>query len=259
MKHSNTVPCVFIIFALMNLGLLRHRSIVLAILALLGGAPFAVLASAQSDIVQVRPYADHKRFYLGASVGSYVQHLRLSNNGLPLLDGTKLYAEVPHWRLGINVGTIAGVVLTPGLELRAMPTLQIGEIPIAYSDGELEAHSLSVRMTTLGLPLQIKYATDRLGNIRPYVAGGVYGSINLSAGSADVVRLKRLDAGIRLSVGCDIYLSYFKLSPELSYSIGLGDALVHQRPELEGDNRFRYTQALSSGRIRMIALMFTFQ
>ena len=62
-----------------------------------------------------------------------------------------------------------------------------------------------------------------------------------------------------MGVGCDIYLPFFKLCPELSLSYGLGDVIQHERPDIADDARFRFTQVLRSATPRMILLTFHFE
>lgn len=224
----------------------------------LAGASVAV-AFAQREVVRHRPYADLQRYYLGFHLGMHTQDLRISNTGTSLPDGRVLYAEVPEWRPGFTVGVDAGVVLWPGLELRLSPSLQFGDKPVAYGYGQGTVETISVRSSFLSLPLQLKYASERLNNIRPYVAAGGYGAFGLGAKREDLLRYRPIDAGIVLSAGCDVYLSFVKISPELTFSYGLVDIIEHSRPELAGDDRLRYTNAIGSGRTRMIALVLRFQ
>lgn len=214
---------------------------------------------AQKERVRNRPYADLKPYYLGFGVGLHSQDLRLSNTGLPLPLGQSLFAEIPEYRPGFSVGVQAGSTLSTGLELRLSPTLHFGDKRLSYSDGNREVHSLLMRTTYLTIPLQLKYAAIRLNNMRPYIGTGVYGAINLGSKRGEDVRLRSTDFGIILSAGCDFYLRYFTLSPELSFSYGIPNVIDKHRPDLEDDNRRSYTQALSHGRTRMIALTLFFR
>lgn len=216
-------------------------------------------ASAQRERVKRLPYADLKPYYLGFQVGVHAQDLRLSNSGFVTPEGTPLYAEIPEYRTGLSVGVMGGKVIIPGLELRLTPTLHFGEKPIAYSDGERKLTTINQRATYLSLPMMMKCCAMRLNNLRPYVGVGAYAAFGLGGRKEDVVRLRSLDYGLTVSIGCDLYLPYFKLSPELSFSQGFAEAIQSNRPELAEDKRLYYTQAIRSGRTRMIALTLHFQ
>lgn len=214
---------------------------------------------AQQERVKHRPYADLKPYYLGFGIGLHTQDLRLTNSGTALPSGEVLFAEVPEYRPGFSVGVLLGRVLLPGLELRLTPGLHFGEKLVAYGDGRVETVSFLLRTTYLNIPLQFKYAAVRLNNMRPYVAAGIYTGLSLGTKRGEVLRQRSLDYGLLLSAGCDLYLRYFTLSPELSFSYGIPNVIDHYRPDLEDDKRIYYTQAISHGRSRMLALTFYFR
>ncbi|MDO4707852.1 MAG: porin family protein [Porphyromonadaceae bacterium] len=214
--------------------------------------------SGQKERVKNRPYADLKPYYLGFGIGIHTQDLRLSNSGIMLPSGETLFAEVPEYRPGFHVGVLLGRVFRPGLELRAMPTLYFGDKLVAYSNGTAEQSAFLMRSTYLSVPLQLKYASLRLNNLRPYVATGLYGSLSLGGKRGEVLRERGLDYGLLFSIGCDLYLRYFTLSPELTFGYGLPNIIDLERKDLEDDKRIYYTQALRGGRTRMIALTLNF-
>lgn len=214
---------------------------------------------AQRERIQRMPYADHYRFYVGLQAGLNAGGLNLTNSGYRSDRGEKLYAEQSAYRLGFNVGITGGIVLYPSWELRLMPTLHLGDMQIAYTDGERVSEYQNLRNTYLNLPLQIKWASQRLNNLRPYVGVGPYVAWHFASKKGDILRHKTWDWGLMLSVGCDLYLGFVKMSPELSYSYSLGEIIQRQRPELEGDTRLRYTTALSGSRGHQITLSLHFQ
>lgn len=226
---------------------------IIALLSLLSGRLVG-----QTERVKNRPYADLKPYYLGFGIGLHTQDLRLSNSGETLPSGETLFAEVPEYRPGFNVGVMLGRVLRPGLELRLMPTLYFGDKLVAYSDGLAEQAAFVMRTTYISVPLQLKYAALRLNNLRPYVTAGGYTAVSLGNKRGEVLRERRLDYGLLLSVGCDLYLKYFTLSPELTFGYGLPNVIDLERKDLEDDQRRRYTQALTGGRSRLIALTLNF-
>jgi hypothetical protein len=77
----------------------------------------------------------------------------------------------------------------------------------------------------LAIPLDLKFSAPRFNNYRPYVVAGFSPMINLAGKDQDYVRLKRFDAMVNVGLGCDFYLPYFKLIPELKFCYGLTNAL----------------------------------
>lgn len=214
---------------------------------------------AQRERIKLQPYADLKPYYLGFNVGVHTQDLRIHNSSFVTPEGQALFADVPAYRPGFTVGVVGGKVLVPGVELRINPSLHFGDKPIAYSDGRELVEEFNLRSTYLSIPVQLKYCAQRLNNVRPYVGVGMYTALSLGERKEALVRFRALDYGLVASVGCDIYMRYFKLSPELSFSYGLMNAVQTNRPEFAEDKRRYYTDAIRSGHNRMIALTFYFQ
>ena len=59
------------------------------------------------------------------------------------------------------------------------------------------------------------------------------------------------DYGVEIGVGCDLYLPYFTLSPELKFCFGLN--------QMVKANQSKYSQSLAGATHRMIILSFNFE
>lgn len=76
----------------------------------------------------------------------------------------------------------------------------------------------------------------------------------------DFLKLKATDFFISVGFGCDFYLPYFKLNPELKFCLGLPDVLQHDRPDLVDDPlRMKFTSSLAKATSKMIVLTFYFE
>jgi len=60
-------------------------------------------------------------------------------------------------------------------------------------------------------------------------------------------------------VRCHFFFPLFKLSPQLTFSYGVGNVLDTDRPDLREDRRIYYTQALERVGTRMILLSLSFE
>ncbi len=223
---------------------------------------FAVLPlelKAQQEQVKNQPYADLRPFYWGFNLGLNTQDLQIKNAGFISPKGVHYFADVPSYRPGFAVGVFAGTVFYPGYELKCGLNLAFADMPIAYSNGFKTMKTLTYRHSFLNLPLEFKYCASRLNNFRPYISGGPFVNYHIGGKQIDLILYKKLDYGVKLSVGFDFYFSFFKLSPELSFSYGFNDLIQHDRPSLADDPRIYYTKTINRGRSRMIALTLNFQ
>lgn len=220
---------------------------------------FSVVA--QKEKVKNQPYADQKWFHLGFHVGIHAQDMILSNSGIATGDET-WFAEIPNYSPGFSVGVIGDLYLNRYFSLRLTPTINFGDKKIVfhrYDDESVSNYSTSVRSNYLTFPLSVKYAAFRVNNYRPYIIAGLYGAFDLGRKKGNPILLKETDFGLEFGLGCDIYLPYFKLCPELKFSFGLVDLLEKNRSDLTDADLIKYTNALSKATSRMVSLIFNFE
>ncbi len=232
------------------------KRLIIILSVLLIGASYAL---AQKEKVKNQPYADLKLFHLGFHVGLHSQDMLLTNNGITT-NGETWFAEIPSYSPGFSVGIIGDMYLNPYMNLRFIPTIHFGDKKFVFHKQEDdEEYTSTVRSNYLTFPLDIKYSAFRVNNYRPYLIGGVYGAMDLGRKRGNVLLLKGQDFGVEFGLGCDIYLPFFKLCPELKFSFGLVDLLDKKRDDLNDPELLKYTNALSKATSRMVTLTFNFE
>ncbi|SEG05229.1 type IX secretion/gliding motility protein PorT/SprT [Parabacteroides chinchillae] len=216
-------------------------------------------AMAQKERVKNQPYADLKWFHLGFHVGLHAQDLLLTHSGVTT-NGETWFAEIPSYSPGFSVGVIGDLYLNPYFNLRLVPTIHFGDKKFIFREQSTgEEFTTNTRSTYLSFPLDVKYTALRLNNYRPYLIGGVYGSFDLGRKKDNPILLKGADFGLEFGIGCDIYLPFFKLCPELKFCFGLVDLLEKDRSSLNDRDLIKYTDALSKATSRMVVLTFNFE
>ena len=184
----------------------------------------------------------------------------MTNTGAVTESGEILFAEIPSFSPGFSVGIIGDMFVNPYMNLRFTPTLHFGDKEVIFIEqNTAETFSYVVRSNYLSFPLAIKYSALRLNNYRPYLIGGVYGALDLGRKKDTPLLLRGVDYGLEFGVGCDFYLPYFKLCPELRFSFGLADLLQKDRSDLSNKELMKYTDAMSRASSRMVTLVFNFE
>ncbi|MDR1881099.1 MAG: PorT family protein [Tannerellaceae bacterium] len=215
--------------------------------------------TAQKEVIKNQPYADMKLFHLGFHVGLHTQDLILTNTGATA-NGQTWFAEIPSYSPGFSVGIIGDMLLSPYFNLRVVPTVHFGDKKFVFRQQETgEQYTTPVRSNYLTFPLELKYSSFRLNNYRPYLTGGVYGAIDLGRKKGEAILLKGIDYGVSIGFGCDFYLPFFKLCPEIKFCFGLRDLLEKDRSDLTDPELGVYTQSLSKAMSRMIVFTFNFE
>jgi len=221
---------------------------------------FAFPSSAQKKKVQNQPYVDHRLYHLGFHVGMHAQDLIFSNNGIAAPNGETWFAEIPNYTPGFSVGVIGDLFMNPYMNLRIIPTIHFGDKTVIFKEPTTEEEKLvSLRTNYLDFPLDVKIASMRMNNCRPYMITGVYGAIELGQKKGQLLLMKPFDYGLEFGLGCTFYFSFFRLAPELKFKFGLTDILEKNRDDLTNEDDRIFTNALSKATTRMIVLTFNFE
>lgn len=231
----------------------------LALTALAAAQPAA--AQRLNDKVLNRPYADLRRFHLGFSVGLNTLGMSFHHNGFVSEDGQTWFMSQPSYSPGFSVTALAEMRLNSYFSLRVSPGLWFGNREIKFLDttnGTEERQDL--KSAYLVLPVELKFASQRLRNIRPYVIGGVIPAFDVAKKRSEIIKAKGQEFMVSVGFGCDIYLPYFKLNPELKFCFGLTDCIQHDRPDLT-DNPLgtNINASLKRATTQMVVLSFYFE
>ena len=244
------------------------------ILTLLYIIGIGLAASAQERKPQNKPYIDLRPMHFGISVGFHMQDIEMQNVGPQVIvheDGTETVETVvcdqDNWTPGFSVGVLADQRLSKHFALRLAPTMHFGAKHLVFRhlnrldpDGLILEQRQDMKNTYIALPINVKFSAERFNNYRPYIIGGINPMINLTSKSQDIVQLKRYDTMVEIGLGCDFYLPFFKLIPELKFSYSLVDALDKgHADELTDANQRIYTNSVSAGHAKMITLTFYFE
>ncbi len=234
----------------------------------------AAMLHAQERTVQNRPYTDLRPFHLGIVVGTHLQDLEFDNIGqqmLTLEDGRQVMSNVGtdqhNWDLGFNVGVLGELRLNEFFAFRMAPQMYFGTRNIAFYDynrlsetGGPYQERQSLKTVYVGADLNVIYAAQRFNNHRPYLMAGLAPVLNLSSGSGDYVRLKKSDVFLEVGMGCDFYLPFFKLRPELKFMYGLSNCLDNSHlATMRNDSALPYAASVSQAHSKMIVLSFYFE
>ena len=247
----------------------KKRFLLLAIL-LVG----ILAAQAQQRRVQHKPYIDLRPLHFGIVVGTHLQDIEFENVGPQVLvdeDGNVsehlITADADKWNPGFSVGVLAELRLHENIALRFSPSMHFGAKHLSFlnmldldEEGRPRKVTQDLKNTYVGLPVNIKFSAPRFNNYRPFIAAGISGMINLTGGGEDYVSLKRFSSMVEVGIGCDFYLPFFKLIPELKFCYGLGNSLdTNHVNELHDTNKRAYAGSVSSSQSKMIMLSFYFE
>lgn len=234
--------------------------------------PVALLA--QERTVQNRPYTDLRDLHFGVLVGTHLQDVEFVNVGPQTItndDGTTqqviVSTDQDRWDAGFNVGVLAELRLSTHFQLRVAPAMYFGARHIMFrnysllkENGAPTERRQDLKTAYVSSAFDLIAAAPRFNNHRPYVMAGLNPMVNLSGKGNDYLKLKKFDAFLEVGVGCDFYLPYFKLRPELKFMYGLTNCLnTNHDKDIRDKSMLPYTNSVNSARSKMIVLTFYFE
>ena len=221
-----------------------------------------------SSWAQINPYYDDKLLHFGFSLG--VNFMDFSTPEATDTIGVRQSTLIP----GFSVGLIADLRLSRHLNLRFQPALHFGERTLTYKAKEgytlpenpKYGDRVSIISIPITLPLYLKWSAERERDFRPYVIGGGGVSMDVmpvSAQQSPVVP-DYLNYFAEVGFGFDLYFHWFKLCPQLTYSIGFRNQLIDVDSNnksvggLSETDKF-YSQVLKGLYTHQITLTFNFE
>lgn len=233
--------------------LMRHLFILLAFLTL--------SVSAQERKVQNKPFIDERRFHYGFFFGLHDQGIEFENNGyIDPTTGAQWSVENDKMNLGFSVGVLGNWRISRYVSLRLQPSLHFGSKHLSYYDHNSgKKESQDMKSALISMPVLAKVAGPRFNNYRPYVISGISANYDLTAKKHTFLRTTPLSFCLEAGFGCDFYLPFFKMIPELKFSFGLNDILEKDRSDLLDSSQLVYTQSVNKGTMNMVTLTLYFE
>jgi hypothetical protein len=212
------------------------------------------------------PDHDDKLYHFGINLGfnkshfSFTHHPQFLN---PAINGDSVMTIESINNTGINLAWLVNLNLNSHWDLRTYPlNLTFSEKAFEYRlthpdepAGESFLTSKKVQSITLSLPVQIKFSSDRIKNLKVYTIAGFKFDYDLASNankknSEELIQLKALDYSIEGGIGFHFYFPYFVLSPELKVNWGLAN-LHNRNPFL------KYSSNIDQINSRMITFSLT--
>ncbi len=251
---------------------MQHKKIITGILASLFS--MSMFGQSMERSVQNRPYTDLRPLHFGIVIGANFQDMKFQNVGpqtLTLKDGSQMESNVVcdqnNWDPGFNVGVLMEARLNEYFAFRLAPQMYFGTRNLVFrnlqqsqTDGTTVEERQSLKTVYIGANLDIIFASKRFNNHRPYMMAGIAPMMNLTTKASNYIQMKKADVFAEVGIGCDFYLPFFKLIPELKFCYSLSDAIDHKHAEeLKDANKRIYTNAVTSGHSKMIVLTLYFE
>ncbi len=229
---------------------------------------------AQERTVENRPYTDLRKFHFGVLIGTHMQDIELVNAGHQTYVNdaneevpTCVTVDQDRWDPGFTVGVLGELRLSTHFQLRIAPSMYFGTRQLVYHNllqKDVNEQSVEQRqeMKTayFSTAFELIFAAPRFNNHRPYIMAGINPMLNLNSTNDDYLKLKKSDVFLEVGLGCDFYLPFFKLRPELKFMFGLTNTIDKNHVNnIQDKNMMPYAMSSKEAHSKMIALTFYFE
>ena len=222
----------------------------------------ACCMQAQEPRIQNRPYLDQRFLHYGFFIGLNMMDMEVVNNGyIDPASGEQWYTDVDSYQPGFSVGVLGELRLNKTFGLRLQPSIHFGQKHMVFHEQVTGRDTTqNIKSTYFQLPLDLKVAAPRYNNFRPYAVVGVAPSIDLTTRKHGALLTERFECFIEVGMGCDVYLPYFKLIPELKFCFSLANVFDKKHAsELTDASKLPFANSVNAATSKMIVLTFYFE
>lgn len=200
---------------------------------------------------------DRKPYYFGITLAANQSYFRLTHSDVFLHQDSIMVAE-PLKTVGFNLGLLANLRLNHRFDLRINPQLLFANKNLFYKENYPKRDTeKKVESIVVSFPLQLKFKSDRINNMRVYMIAGMKLDHDLASNkntrkAEDLVKINKTTYGYELGAGFEFYFPSFIFTPEFKISNGLND--VHIK-----DPALRYSRVVDQLNSRMIVFSIHLQ
>lgn len=212
---------------------------------------------------------DQKAFHFGYTLGINTMDFAVYPSDYSLKHD--IYPEVNKLSPGVDIGIVTNFRLSKYLDFRVLPGISLGQRNLLYYENvndDIEGNeevigndAMKLGSTFINVPFLLRYEAKREKNYRPYLILGtnlrwdMARNKDFNVDEGIYVKLDPFDIYLEGGFGIDFYLPYFKLSPEIKFSVGVLNILS---PDAH-DEKPEYVKSIDKLKSRMVSLSFHFE
>jgi hypothetical protein len=188
---------------------------------------------------------DAKNTRFGYFIGITNTHLNLKFNNFFVNTSTS-YSIVSPASYGIKMGGLVNFRINDYYDFRILPTVAIQSRNLEYrTASNSQVQTLGRESAWFEIPVMVKYKSERRGNARMYVFGGMRYGVETNAinrTNKQKFSTKSSNFSVEYGLGLELFREYFKFAPELHFSHGISnliDPFVVKGTSLEGIEKMR--------------------
>jgi hypothetical protein len=158
---------------------------------------------------------------------------------------------------GFNLGIVTNLKIGQYFDFRFLPTLSFADRTLQYTTASNSVIDKRIEAVFFEMPFHVRYKSEPYKDLRVFVVGGVKYSFDVASQSrarqdSNLIKISPTDFAVEIGAGVQFFFPYFIFSPELKFSQGMSNGLIHN-PNLE------YSTVLDKVLSRTFTLSFHFE
>lgn len=193
---------------------------------------FILFANRKTYSQEINPLYDLQKFRFGYALMGNTAKLKYTTSDEYLMQDTVRGINSVFFP-GFGIGGVVSMRLLEHWDLRSMLNVTFAQRNMRYDFKNGETRELPIESTYLEIPTLLKFKSKRHNNIRLYCVGGLtYRYDFVSEIEKDrsetnpVLALYPSTFSYDIGVGIDLYFEFFRFSPEIKISNGIGNQMV---------------------------------
>jgi hypothetical protein len=209
-----------------------------------------------------QPDYDFQKFHLGIAIGLNRSHYNILHSS-KFINFDSVNESINN--TGLNLSWTVDYKLGTHLSLRSRPldvtyTEKAFQYSLKTPDRLRQEDSITTKKVegiSFGIPVQLKFASDRINNFKVFIIAGARIDYDFAANvgkkeNDEVLTLKRVDFSTEMGIGFHFYLPYLVLTPEIKVAHSLRNILART-------DALKYSNTIDNITARSITFSLTFE
>jgi hypothetical protein len=166
----------------------------------------------------------NKKYYFGITMGTNISDFKITHsNAFAGNDSIKTIGT--KFGPGFNLGIIANYQMGDYFDLRLVPALVFADKKLEFGINDGSVVEKDIQSIITEFPLELRFKSQPIRDIRVYVLTGLKYSIDLAANakdrkSEDQIRVSGSDLSYEMGMGIQFFFPLFIFSPEIKFANG---------------------------------------
>lgn len=211
-----------------------------------------------------QPEYDFKKFHFGIAFGINKSHYNiLHSSKFVHFDSVNVIESINN--TGLNLSWTVDYKLGEHFSLRTRPadvtyTEKAFQYTLKTPDWLRKEDTITTQKVegiSFGVPIQLKFASDRINNFKVYILAGARVDYDFASNvdkkeNNEALTLKKIDFSSEIGIGFHFYLPYLVLTPEIK--------MAHSfRNMISKSNALKYANTIDNLSARSITFSITFE